>query len=73
MKKFDNTPGKTNADLINQILILKGVTALFFGMLVYLVAPPSDLTYFIDNDLKPTDKVFRKQILEALTPCWSIA
>jgi hypothetical protein len=41
--------GNTDDDLINQIQILTGATALFFGILVYLVDRPPDQTYFVDK------------------------
>ena len=45
MKKSDNTDGNS----INKIQILIGATALFFGILVYLVDRPPDQTYFVDK------------------------
>ena len=48
MKKSGNTLGSTNADLINQIQILTN-TALFFGLVLYLVHHLLDLVCFIDK------------------------
>ena len=42
-------PGKPDGDAINKIQILTGATALFFGVLVYLVDRPPDQTYFVDK------------------------
>jgi len=49
MKKSDKTADKTDGDLKNKIQILIGATALFFGILVYLVDRPPDQTYFVDK------------------------
>ena len=49
MKKSGKTADNTDGDLINKIQILAGATALFIGILVYLVDRPPDQTLFIDK------------------------
>jgi hypothetical protein len=47
MKKSGKTADNTDGDLINKIQILAGATALFIGILVYLVDRPPGQTYFV--------------------------
>jgi hypothetical protein len=49
MKKSGKTARKTDGNSINRIQILSGATALFIGILVYLVDRPPDQTYFVDK------------------------
>jgi len=49
MKKSGKTADDTDGNLINKIQILAGATALFIGILVYLVDRPPDQTYFVDK------------------------
>jgi len=49
MKKSGKIARKTDSNLINKIQILAGATALFIGILVYLVDRPPDQTYFVDK------------------------
>jgi len=51
MKKSGKTADDTDGNLINKIQILAGATALFIGILVYLVDRPPDQTYFVDKSL----------------------